>query len=211
MTTRYRGDNDNLKAHILTLRGVIVALFVVCLLLWNSSENAKKVQRLYQPPDLRNGAVTQVNKVPPTTIYAFALNIHQLLNSWSNNGATDYPDNISKYSAYLTPSFKEWLDYDAAKRKSRGELLGRVRLATPNNGTAFDERRVDIIDNNNWVVWLDLDIKEYQKGVEVKVVTLRYPVKIVQVNISPELNPWGLQLNGFSGNPERLIQEDKQP
>lgn len=211
MATRYRSDNDNLKAHIFTLRGVIVALFAVCLLLWISSENAKKVQRVYQPPDLRNGAVTQVNKVPATTVYAFALNIHQLLNTWSNDGATDYLENIHSYSAYFTPSFKEWLDYDAAKRKDRGELKGRVRLATPNNGTAFDERRVDITDNNNWVVWLDLDIKEYQKGVEIKVVTLRYPIKVVQVDISPELNPWGLQLNGFAGNPERLEKESKHP
>ena len=69
---------------------------------------------------------------------------------------------------------------------------------------AYDDERVEIINENNFVVWLDLRIKETHRGVDIKTVDIRYPIKVVRSDISLDFNPWGLQLDGFHGNPTRI-------
>ena len=208
MASKYRGDNDNLKSHILTLRAVIIVLTVICLMLWISAENARKIQRVHIPPDLRNGATVQINKVPDTTAYAFALNIFQYLNTWLNDGAVDYPKRANELAAYLTPKYLAWIKHDIDERMGSGELSGRTRTIIPINGKAFETRRVDVLDDNTFVVWLDMQINEYHAGIPVKKVRIRYPIRVVKANINFSLNPWGLQLDGFQQDPTKLKEAD---
>ena len=72
-------------------------------------------------------------------------------------------------------------------------------------GHGFEERRVDVLSSDTWVVWLDLDLLESVKGMTVKQTTIRYPIRVVRQAIDPETNPWGLALDGYSGDgPRRL-------
>lgn len=210
MGSIYRGDVDNLKNHILTLRVVVVMLLIIIAGLWVTSENAKKTQRIFVPPDLTQSSVVTVNTANKPTVYGFAINIFQYLNTWLNDGNTDYRERAIELSSYLTPTYIEWLKKDLLKRKVAGELQGRTRTITLVNGKAFDDRRVEKISPNRYVVWLDFQIHEYQKGMEVKEIKIRYPLRVVTANIGVDFNPWGLQLDGYSGNPEILQNKDLQ-
>lgn len=205
MASKYRGEIDNQKAHILTLRVVIGVLILFCFLFWVSANKAREVQRVYLPPDLRSGATVTLNDVQEPTAYSFAVSIFQYLNTWLENGSEDYPTRVNELAAYITPSFMQWLQEDIVRRENRGELSRRTRTVTIINSKAYDDTRVDVINENNFVVWLDLRIKETHRGVPVKTVDIRYPLRVVKSDISLEFNPWGLQLDGFQGNPSRII------
>lgn len=204
MASKYRGEVDNLKSHITTLRVVIGILVLFSGLFWFNAKQAKEVQRVHIPPDLRSGSTVQVNEVPPTTAYSFALNIFQYLNTWLADGSNDYPARVSELRGYMTPSYIEWLEKDIIKRTQRGELSARTRTVTPLNKTAYDDRRVDVINKDNFVVWLDLRIKETHKGIPVKTVDIRYPLRVVRSDVPLDFNPWGLKLDGYNSSPIRM-------
>ena len=204
MASKYRGEVDNLKSHITTLRVVIGILVLFSGLFWFNAKQAKEVQRVHIPPDLRSGSTVQVNEVPPTTAYSFALNIFQYLNTWLADGSNDYPARVSELRGYMTPSYIEWLEKDIIKRTQRGELSARTRTVTPLNKTAYDDRRVDVINKDNFVVWLDLRIKETHKGIPVKTVDIRYPLRVVRSDVPLDFNPWGLKLDGSNSSPIRM-------
>jgi integrating conjugative element protein (TIGR03746 family) len=72
-------------------------------------------------------------------------------------------------------------------------------------GHGYEERRVDVLSSDAWIVWLDLDLMESVKGMTVKQTTIRYPVRVVRQAIDPESNPWGMALDGYgSEGPRRL-------
>ena len=210
MASKYRGDMDNLKSHIITLQVVIGVLILFCILFWMSANKAREVQRLYLPPDLRAGNTVTLNEIPVTTAYSFAVSIFQYLNTWLEDGAKDYPARVAELAPYISPSYKQWLKEDILRRSNRGELDRRTRTVTLINDMAYDDRRVDIINENNFVVWLDLRITETHRGVPIKSVDIRYPIRVVRSNVSPEFNPWGLMLDGFQENPSRIISTVKE-
>ena len=209
MGSKYRGENDNLKSHITTLRIVVGILILFCILFWMSANKAREVQRLFIPPDLRAGATVTLNEIPVTSAYSFAVSIFQYLNTWLEDGAKDYPARVGELAAYLSPSYQQWLKEDIIRRSSRGELDRRTRTVTLINEMAYDDHRVDILNENNFIVWLDLRITETHR-VPIKSVDIRYPIRVVRSNVSPEFNPWGLMLDGFQENPTRITSTVKQ-
>ena len=76
-------------------------------------------------------------------------------------------------------------------------------------GHGYEERRVDILKDGVWVVWLDLDLYESVKGMTVKKTAIRYPLRVVRYAVDLEANPWGLALDGFAAEgPRRLSEAD---
>jgi len=175
-----------------------------------SANKAREVQRLFIPPDLRAGATVTLNEIPVTSAYSFAVSIFQYLNTWLEDGAKDYPARVGELAAYLSPSYQQWLKEDIIRRSNRGELDRRTRTVTLINEMAYDDHRVDILNENNFIVWLDLRITETHRGVPIKSVDIRYPIRVVRSNVSPEFNPWGLMLDGFQENPTRITSTVKQ-
>ena len=74
-------------------------------------------------------------------------------------------------------------------------------------GHGYEERRVDVLAPGVWVVWLDLDLFESVKGMTVKTTAIRYPLRIVSLDIDPEANPWGLALDGYANDGPRRLSE----
>lgn len=206
---RYRREIDNVRAHVNTLRGVIALLAVLLLLLWYGWDHAPAYLRIHIPPDIRSGAVMAVNEVPPANVYAFAYYIFQQLNHWPDDGEKDYGAAIFRLSPYLTPRYRARLKSDLELRGRRGELAYRRRGIQELPGHGYEERRVDILDKNTWVVWLDLSVSEWVQGMTVKQTAIRYPLRVVRYDVDPELNPWGLALDGFTpAGPRRLKTSD---
>ncbi|MFW5443999.1 MAG: PFL_4703 family integrating conjugative element protein [Methylococcaceae bacterium] len=206
---KYADLNESLKAHIATLRMGMALLVIINFSLWYGWNGAKNDIRIHIPPDIRSGAVLRAGEIRPANIYTFTSYIFQQLYHWAENGEEDYGMQIFNMSPYLTPRFREYLINDLDVRGKKGELSGRTRSIQPLAGQGYEERRVDIIDKNSWIVWVDFRIKESVRGMDIKNVLIRYPVKVVRYEIDPETNPWGLALNGFgSEGPKRLSEAD---
>jgi integrating conjugative element protein (TIGR03746 family) len=202
---RYRLEIDNVRSHLRSLWVVIGLQGLIILALWIGWSQAPKQLRVYVPPDLRSGAVLAAEEVPSANVYAFAFYIFQQLNRWPENGATDYGSAICRISPYLTPRYRNDLIEDMELKARRGELAYRVRGVHEVPGHGYEERRVDVLSSDAWIVWLDLDLMESVKGMTVKQTTIRYPVRVVRQAIDPESNPWGMALDGYgSEGPRRL-------
>ena len=207
---RYRTEIDNVRAHLRSLWTVIGLQFVVILALWFGWSQAPKDLTVHVPPDLRSGATLPVNAVPAANVYAFAFYIFQQFNRWPEDGARDYGKAIFRISPYVTPHYRALLLADMALKGRQGELAYRVRGVHEIAGHGYEERRVDLLAPGVWVVWLDLDLLESVKGMTVKKTAIRYPLRIVSLDVDPEANPWGLALDGFASEGPRRLSESER-
>lgn len=213
--SRYRNENENLKAHVQSLRAITIGLFIVCAFLGWGWDRAKQITPLHIPPDIRTGAIVKPNDPQPEHIYAFALMIMQTLNHWSSDGIKDYGAAIYSVAPYLTPRYAEELKADLRHRVvnriegtgiSVDELTGRQRAIQSIPGHGYDEKRVIIHGNGTWTVMLDLHINETVSGMNVKSIDVSYPVRIVAYDVNTNINPWGLALDGYDvPGPKRII------
>ncbi|MEQ1636818.1 MAG: PFL_4703 family integrating conjugative element protein [Methylococcales bacterium] len=208
---RYQDENSNLRQHIITLRWTVGGLVLLSAGLIFGWQQARGHLRIYIPPDLRTGAAVKSDELHPAHIYAFANTLFQQANHWGN-GEKDYAEKIFKFSAYFTPTYHDALLTDMQLRGKNGELVDRTRTIQPATTNGFEDRRVAILSDNTWVVWLDFNIRESVKGMEVKNVTIRYPLRVVRYDIDLDQNPWGLALDGYYGEgPKTLKANEGQP
>ena len=206
---RYRYEIDNVRSHLRSLWVVIGLLLTIIVALWIGWMRMPGTITVHIPPDLRSGAVMALDEVPPANIYAFAFYIFQQLNRWPDDGAEDYGKAIFRIAAYLTPSFREQLIADMEAKGKQGQLAHRVRSLQAIPGQVYEERRVDVLSKESWVVWLDLELRESVKGMTVKKTTIRYPLRVLRYAVDAEANPWGLALDGFAAEgPQRLAASD---
>jgi integrating conjugative element protein (TIGR03746 family) len=202
---RYRDENSNLRAHITTLRWFAGLCVLAIIGLWVGWQHAKESLRIYIPPDLRSGAVIKAEDAQPAHIYAFANTVFQQANHW-DNGQADYGAKLYKVSPYLTPVYLDTLKTDMDLRGKNGELEGRTRTIQPLSINGFEDRRVAVLSDDAWVVWLDYNVREYVKGMEVKNVSIRYPLRVVRYDIDIDSNPWGLALDGYHGGGPQVLK-----
>ena len=206
---RYRYEIDNVRSHLRSLWTVIGLLLTIILALWIGWMRMPGTITVHIPPDLRSGAVMALDEVPPANVYAFAFYIFQQLNRWPDDGAEDYGKAIFRIAAYLTPRFREQLIADMETKGKQGQLAHRVRSLQAIPGQAYEERRVDVLSKESWVVWLDLELRESVKGMTVKKTAIRYPLRVLRYAVNAEANPWGLALDGFAAEgPQRLAPGD---
>lgn len=202
--SRYRHALSARDAHILTLRGIIVALLTVCLLMWWGWKSAPEHLTIHNPPDLRSGSTREWWEVDPSSVYAFAFYVWQQVNRWPSNGEEDFRRNLHAYQHFLTPSCQIELGRDYEERRRRNELNNRVRGIYEIPGRGYRQSAVEIQSRDNWVVTLDLAIDEQYRGTPVRDIYIRYPLRVVRADVDPARNPWGLQLDCFEETPQRL-------
>ena len=204
---RYRYEIDNVRSHLRSLWTVIVVQVVIIVALWAALIRLPSTLTVHIPPDLSSGANLAYSEIPQANVYAFAFYILQQLNRWPENGAQDYGEAIFRTAAYLTPEFREALISDMHDKSRVGELMHRVRGLQSIPGQGFSKRRVDVVSDSEWRVWLDLELSESVKGMTVKHTRIRYPLRVVRYAVDPESNPWGLALAGYSGSGPSRIDE----
>ena len=191
-------------AHIRSLRLALGLMAVALLALSYGWYRAPQDLTLHIPPDLRSGSTRPWWEVPPANVYAFTFYIFQQINRWPADGETDYPRNINRLRAYLTPSCLAKMNQDWQQRKAKGELRERVRGVYEIPGRGYQPNRVQVLSRDSWTVTLDLSVDEYYQAEPVKRALVRYPVSVVRFDIDPEKNPWGLALNCFARAPQKL-------
>jgi integrating conjugative element protein (TIGR03746 family) len=159
---------------------------------------SRELPALHIPPDVSEGVIIRPGEVPTPNVYAFALYTWQQVNRWPSDGTQDYPAAIYRFTPYLTPRFREELLADMHRRARAGELDERVRGVQEIPGHHFDFNRVDPKGEGVWVVWLDLAVEEHYRRTRVKETQVRYPLRVVRLDVDKALNPFGLALDGFA-------------
>ncbi len=206
---RYRHEIDNVRSHVRSLWMVIGLQAVIIAGLWLGWSQAPSQITVHLPPDLRSGAVLAIDNTPPANVYAFAYYIFQQLNRWPEDGAQDCGKAIFRVSPYLTPQYRALLIADMETKARQGELSYRVRGIQEYPERTYSEARVEILDGDAWIVWLDLDLFESVKGMTVKQTAIRYPLRVVRQAVDLEANPWGLALDGYGpAGPQRLSETE---
>ncbi len=195
--------------HIQTLRIAIGILLVIVIALWWRNGALQEARRIYIPPDLTQGMVTNFEEVPEPLVYTFAYYILQQLNRWTDDGEKDYPRQIYQLQGFLTPGCRAAMEADMNVKQGLGELRQRVRSMQEVLGQSYSRKRVEIESSNSWKVWLDVNVDESINGFPVKNVPLRYSLRVVRFDVDKEVNPWGLALSCDEGiNPTLLTEDD---
>lgn len=209
MPKRFHTAVEISRGHIMTLRGVIGLMSLVCAALFYGWMSAPSQMTVHIPPSFQSGVNQPVGTIPEPNIYTFASYIWQQMHHWPENGEKDYPANLFKLQSFITPRFYDWLEEDFKAKASRGELRGKVRAIAEMAGHNYEASRVVPQGDGVWLVWLDFEVKEWVNDLTTKHVSIRYPMRVVRFDIDKETNPWGLALDGFpeDEHPTRLSEQ----
>jgi hypothetical protein len=95
---------------------------------------------------------------------------------------------------------------DIQERQTHGELQDRLRYLQGVNGSSFQVNDVESLGHDTWVVHLHMRLSEHMNmnGNAVKDVAIHYTLRVARYDANPKINPWGLALDGFVENPERV-------
>lgn len=159
-------------------------------------------------PDIRAGSVVEIKNgvgyIPPENVYSFSYYIWQQLNRWQEDGMKDYPKQLYTLQSFITAKCQAEIKDDMKSRAKNSELLQRTRLITEIPGFSFAANRVIAESSAVWTVFLDMQLQETYRGQNVKDTFVRYPLRVVRYDVDRERNPWGLALDCFSDQPQRL-------
>lgn len=207
MKFKFQNVLENYKLALLIAIFTVGLLFVCNLSLivgWHLSE--QKV-RVFIPPQVPTSGLTMTaNDVPAASVFSFAYYVWQNLNDWSSDGAEDYPANLTKFSPFLTPNFHHELTMDFQKRFQAGEVQHRLRNLLGVSGSLYVPSDVEYVGHGTWLVHLVMHLSERVKDNDapVKDIQMSYTLRVVSYDVSGTQNQWGLALDGFSGEPERI-------
>jgi integrating conjugative element protein (TIGR03746 family) len=205
--SRFKNEVIHLQSHVKTLRLCSTGLLALVLMAGAGWWHSPSGLTIHVPPDLRSGSTRKWWEVPPESVYAFTFYIFQQLNRWPSDGEEDYNRNLQSLSAYLTPECRSYFQMDYEQRRRAGELRKRTRglYEIPGRGYGDDpETRVKVVSHRDWIVTLDVNADEYHGTEQVKRALVRYAIKVVRLDIDPELNPFGLALDCYDSAPQRI-------
>lgn len=205
--SRFKNEVQHLQSHVKTLRIAVLVVLLLALFMGFGWLRSPKNLMIHVPPDLRSGSTRLWWDVPPESVYTFGFYIFQQVNRWPTDGEVDYDRNIFALSAYLTPACHAFLKNDYRIRRDNGELRKRVRgiYEIPGRGYGDDPTtRVRVISGNEWLVTLDVAADEYFGSEQVKRALVRYPIRVVRMDVDPERNPFGLALDCYDAAPQRI-------
>lgn len=197
----YWKQEDKYQIVIKILSGCIGVLLLLCLLFFWGWKSAPSRLTLYLPPDISGGVLIKANEIPPQDVYEFAFQVFGSVNTWTNNGTTDYPTLIGAYKDYFSPSFLSWLKSDSASKASQNALDRKRYMSLVG---VYQPSAVTAISNGSWQVNLDVEIVETVDNQVVKDVVMDYPLLINRTDLPITSNPWGLVIDGFAAQPTRI-------
>lgn len=200
---KFKDENANFHS---TIRYHIISNAVLCMaLICSVSLNFALFNGLSIsiPPDLRAGALVKPGVKQPENVFAFTTSVFMSLNSWGENGQKDYPDNIKKLLAFITPNFRNELVDDMNKKNRAGELEGITRQLSLPAEYVFDRDTVTVINNNQWVIKLPLEVKEYVDGQLIKDIEVLYSFRVKRMRTNVAENAEQIGIDSFYQPPIR--------
>lgn len=195
-----RAINRALLVIILVMSAAIVALALALM-------SSRDWITVYVPPDTTRGAFITAGTPSSAAVYGFASLTLQNLHHWPTDGQRDYRAAIDGQAAFLTPAFRRQLLEDHTRLTNRGginELRGRSRALFTLPDRLYSPDRVVRTGDGTWSVTLEFRLVETIEAAAIKDIPIRYEVRVVQADVDPSGNVWGMQLDGFLREPVRL-------
>lgn len=196
------------RSHNVFLRKIIACSMLAGAFGTYVAYTVPKTIDVHLAPDIRAGSVVEIKNgvgyIPPENVYSFAYYIWQQLNRWQEDGMKDYPKQLYNLQSFITAKCQAEIKDDMKNRAKNSELLQRTRLITEIPGFSFAANRVIAEGSAVWTVFLDMQLQETYRGQNVKDTFIRYPLRLVRYDVDRERNPWGLGLDCFSDQPQRL-------
>lgn len=186
---------------------IIIALVAAVIALSVALMSSRDWITVYVPPDVTRGSFITASTPSPAAVYGFAAITLQNLYHWPADGEQDYLASIDSQAPFLTPSFRRQLLEDHARLTNRAginELAGRGRALFPIPARLYSPERVIRTGDGVWSVTMDYRLLETIGATRVKDIHIRYEVRVVQSDVDPAGNVWGLQLDGFLREPVRI-------
>ena len=195
-----RAINRALLIIILCLAAALIALSIALM-------SSRDWITVYVPPDITRGSIITAGTPSPATVYGFAAITLQGLYHWPADGEKDYLASVDSQAPYLTPAFRRQLLEDHAQLSNRAginELKERGRALFPIPGRLYSPNRITRTGDGVWSVNLEFRLLETIGSTQVKDIHIRYELRVVQSDVDPAGNVWGLQLDGFLREPVRI-------
>ena len=199
----YWKKEDQFIAANKSLWVIIVSLLLINLFLAFAFMKQPDKIKVYLPPDISKGGVINADDIPDSTVYAFAFQIFSGINSWPDEGSTDYSKNIYQYRNYVSSNFNRYLTEDI-RSKRHNSALNRKRVASVNQDQPFSTDSIESLGNGSWKVNLNVNIVETINNSIIKDVDMDYPLIVSRKNMSIQENPWVLVISGFFDQPHRV-------
>ena len=196
---------DEYKKLIRLYQVILVILLGFIFLQHEHLNSALTSQRIYVTPTLETaGGFTQANHISDELLFGFTFKTFTEINTWrGGEDVEEYKRQIEANRYFLTPAYYEQLTADFSKKKMLGELA-RLRVLSGYHGEDFQSVDIKPLGPNAWEVDLTLRLEERVGDTAVKDVLIRYPIKVVRSQLTPELNPYGLAIDGYVREPERV-------
>lgn len=184
---------------------IIILLLVFIALQHQHVTRALVSQRIYVTPSLAaTGGYTKTNMISDALLFDVVFTTFTTLNTWrGGEDSEEYQRQIEAHRYLLTPAYYAQLKQDFLTKKSLGEL-SRLRVLSGYHGQDVEAMSIKQLNANTWEVDMTLRLEERVGNTAVKDVLIRYPIKVVRSDLSPTLNPYGLALDGFVREPERV-------
>lgn len=205
----FENPADNQRSIIRILARLIAVLTLLLAGSLATTYYALATIEISLPPDPSQGALLKRDVKDPSEVYTFALWHYQQLQHWAKAGHLDYKQNIDDLVPLITPAFKGFLDRDYRTRLDRGELNNRIRHLEPHGDMHYEDSRIRAIGSGTWVVMADYVVKEWYLGEEIKQIPLRYYLRVVKTPVTAK-NRFGLRMDGYYDEPERLEKKEKK-
>ena len=197
----FRDEEINRRRYLRLLHaGMLFLIFSQCVA-YAGWWHATGTQRLSLPPQLRYGATLRAGEVHPWEVYVFAGYIHQQLNHWTADGASDNARNIRRLSAFMSPDYQRWLLREHTRHESRFQNRQRYLSAVPGS---YSNASVSPVGQDTWRVTLDVRLRDYLEDHLYKDIDVRYFLEVAAFDVNPETNEWGLVLHRQFQTPVRL-------
>lgn len=194
------------RALLITIVLLVSAIIALSVALMSSRESIT----VYVPPDTTRGTFITAGTPSPAAIFGFASITIQNLHHWPSDGQRDYRAAIDGQAFFLSPTFRRQLLEDYTRLTNRGginELRGRSRALFPLPDRLYSPDRVVRTGDGTWSVTLDFRLVETIEGAAIKDIAIRYALRVVQAEVDPRGNVWGLMLDGFLQEPVRITLE----
>lgn len=169
--------------------------------------------RFFVSPTLaQSGGEIYKEEVPDAAVYAFVATLFPMLHSWSGDNREDYLKTIGRYKSYLSPRHVELLNEAYLFMKQAG-LVDKSQTASLYSG--FEQGLVTYLAPNLWQVRIKLRLTQRINEKNPMVISdkvVSYAVRVMRVNLSHQLNPFELALDGYSEKEvvlTNLLDEEK--
>lgn len=187
-------------------RIIFALIFLLIFLAFAFFRIPSKIQ-VYHTPSLESTIATNVNYVPPSAVYSFAVLFWERLNYCRDSCDIDYANNLKESRPFITETcYAELVDH---ARDNIQLLKNRTRQLTLLDTSIFDHSKVQQLDKDTWIVNESFGFNEAVNGnrLSMREFNMHYPLRIVKNNVSEHINPYGFQLDCFAGSPQRIEVE----